>query len=725
MPPPASPSPQRQPFETGESFGSDMTIVSAEETTNLIGRQPADTTLNDYHAPPSPNTTNDKPPSTLPSLPKGAMAMPAPQSVYHPEPSLPNSGSDTPPFTPSQRLLPPESPSHVQFATYRDDEKQSPPRFHVEDTEGMRLEKGWVPWPLRPWFWIPFVLILTAAAIGLEVGLHFSKKNQGWPSSRDIGNETSVLHYVYTLPPVAVAAILVAMWTWTDIEIKKMQPYVDLVHGDSPPHRSLLLDYTRTNNFVVWTNAASNKHYLVALASLMVILSLAFQPLAAALLVVKDTWWQEPDVTLKSLQAIGLNQNLQFDDLSSFLAAAGYASAAVLYNLADPPFVNGPYTVAQFQLPTDLASNGTVFANTTAIKSETGCQPVPVQMTRRADGSGWDNSASSNGCSISWSVDNTVPLLFGTDTPTCDPAQPPQFSPVIFWFFTYQPQPMVSATYCYPSITLWDVNVNVDLASGNVTKVTELRPFTSSSNFSSFSANVTGTPLNGRAYNGIQFNLTNPDEFVRARRNATQLQLPASVYQAALLSKEGLIGSFQAGRFVELSNEVYRKYLALIAKNVYFLSAEEPLTMQVKTIKKRVWLSDTAVHLLAAALLLLAFFGTLVHLFHRSDRRDLRLRHEPGTIASAVSIGAQTGMGNLLAGMQHSKDISQALQDKKFRIDPHTMKIIMEGEEGYEYAASPMERRKSIFAALQGQSRVSRRFSRPPSMPDTPKSGSV
>jgi hypothetical protein len=49
-----------------------------------------------------------------------------------------------------------------------------------------------------------------------------------------------------TLPPVVIAMFLVAMWAWIDIEIKKMQPYIDLVHGDSPPQRSLLLDYTRT-----------------------------------------------------------------------------------------------------------------------------------------------------------------------------------------------------------------------------------------------------------------------------------------------------------------------------------------------------------------------------------------------------------------------------------------------------------------------------------------------
>jgi hypothetical protein len=54
--------------------------------------------------------------------------------------------------------------------------------------------------------------------------------------------------------------VLVALWAWTDIEIKKMQvrtplplfssshslqPYVDLARGQSPAHKSLLLDYTR------------------------------------------------------------------------------------------------------------------------------------------------------------------------------------------------------------------------------------------------------------------------------------------------------------------------------------------------------------------------------------------------------------------------------------------------------------------------------------------------
>jgi len=93
-----------------------------------------------------------------------------------------------------------------------------------------------------------------------------------------------------------------------------------------------------------------------------------------------------------------------------------------------------------------------------------------------------------------------------------------------------------------------------------------------------------------------------------------------------------------------------------------------------------------------------------------SERRYLNLKHEPGTIASAVSIGAQTGVGAVLSDKQTEKQMEAALQNRVFRIDPITNKIVMEGEPGYETAevpTSPMAkmRRKSILAVLQGQRR--------------------
>lgn len=49
---------------------------------------------------------------------------------------------------------------------------------YEKEREGS-VDLKWLPVPLRMWFWIPFVVVLVLAAIGLEVALHFSNKNQG------------------------------------------------------------------------------------------------------------------------------------------------------------------------------------------------------------------------------------------------------------------------------------------------------------------------------------------------------------------------------------------------------------------------------------------------------------------------------------------------------------------------------------------------------------------
>lgn len=54
------------------------------------------------------------------------------------------------------------------------------------------------------------------------------------------------------------------------------------------------LPFATISNAVVWVSAASNKHYLVAFTALMVLVSLTIQPLASAVLVVKNTWIQLP-----------------------------------------------------------------------------------------------------------------------------------------------------------------------------------------------------------------------------------------------------------------------------------------------------------------------------------------------------------------------------------------------------------------------------------------------
>jgi hypothetical protein len=180
---------------------------------------------------------------------------------------------------------------------------------------------------------------------------------------------------------------------------------------------------------------------------------------------------------------------------------------------------------------------------------------------------GWSNTATQGPCSITWTVDNSTINLFGATVPNCTSpgydTTPSQFQPVVFWFFTYEPNASASATFCSPSISLWDVTVNVDLATGNLTQVTVIRPFDASySNFSSASANITGAPLDGRAYNGVSFPFAQNNSFVLAREAAITLQLPAAVLQSAQNSPEGLASVFSTNGFAELSSQVYVRFFA-------------------------------------------------------------------------------------------------------------------------------------------------------------------
>ncbi|KAH9990969.1 hypothetical protein BJV74DRAFT_836704 [Russula compacta] len=625
----------------------------------------------------------------------------------------PSFGQDEIPGTPT---------SPAQYANYSPEKLYVPPAEPRHDITLVPSDASqWLPIPLRTWFWVTYVCVLISGAIALEVALHYSHKNggvssalgidynirvlsprAGWSTTWDA--ESGVLHYVYTLPAVAVTMILVGFWAWTDFSVKRLQPYIDLLHGDSPAQRSLLLDYTRTHNAIVWVQAASNRHYIVALASIVALIALSFQPMAAALFSVRDVYEKLPETHVSNFQALSLNEAQQVQDLTSFLGASGFASASIVYGLGDPPFIHDGYTVGAFQLPLQLATNGTLISNTTAILTNPGCRnpDQPVAMTRFSDGSGWNNSATFDGCQFFWQVNKTSVNLFGAQTMTnCTAFDTTNatFAPVIFWFFTYSPTPMASVTMCAPTIALLNVEASVDLASSNLTNVRPLSNLTAEQGaFTQYAGNITGAPLYGKAYNGLNWTDLVSDPFVTARAEAVQLQLPAAVFQNAVQSAEGLTAAFQNNTFASLSATVYRKYLSLLASLLYFVDAPQPMTVTVWTFRKRLFLAEVAVHVLSVGMILLAFFATFMHLAHRQERQGLRLFHEPGTLASAAALTAQTPMAQLLDGRQRAEEINQALQDRRFRIDPRRMKIVTEGEAGYEEAVSPRGWRRSFFS---------------------------
>jgi hypothetical protein len=164
---------------------------------------------------------------------------------------------------------------------------------------------------------------------------------------------------------------IVAMWAMTDIEIKRLQvcdrsPYqkspclnrfsptlTSLTRGPIlngvcswiTPARGKFSPFVVVHHYltqpgsksVAWVYAWQNGHTLIAITSVLVVMCIALQPLAAALLDVRDTFWDPQDCTftmiytsshsltnpgsafiVNNLAKVGLNKNEQFSDLTGW-----------------------------------------------------------------------------------------------------------------------------------------------------------------------------------------------------------------------------------------------------------------------------------------------------------------------------------------------------------------------------------------------------------------------
>ncbi len=179
-------------------------------------------------------------------------------------------------------------------------------------------------------------------------------------------------------------------------------------------------------------------------------------------------------------------------------------------------------------------------------------------------GAGLDNNATIPGCKSNWGVDHGTPSEFGESRPLnvssaiktlaeafgaeCDDESTilSNFRRVVFWFYTSQPSPLVTAIFCHPQIELWNVTATLDLATAKVISVVPMQKRTDV-------ASIMQTPLNGRPYNGIEAaGNFSTDYFTVSRQNATKLQLPAAVLQAASVN-----GVYNPDRFTALTDKVY------------------------------------------------------------------------------------------------------------------------------------------------------------------------
>ncbi|RMZ87093.1 hypothetical protein DV736_g5686, partial [Chaetothyriales sp. CBS 134916] len=244
-----------------------------------------------------------------------------------------------------------------------------------------RRTKPWISWKLSWWFALLLAVVDVALIAALIVLDRISHRNQGIIDVPQFANPsllfriTNVQQYygmLWTTLPSLIFTIFALFWAAVVGSVADRQPFVEL-HRGSTARRTILLDYRTYPSVYSWAVAFRNLHPHVALAMLLsLVVSVAFGPLSAHLLVTQSAYPSHP-LTLTNLTYLDFNAIGSTTNLQSFIDVA---TAVHAYDSAPAPWMTNEYAFNRFTLP---SSSGTVniSAPTIAYSGLLDCQTIP------------------------------------------------------------------------------------------------------------------------------------------------------------------------------------------------------------------------------------------------------------------------------------------------------------------------------------------------------------
>ncbi|KAI5461397.1 hypothetical protein BGZ63DRAFT_356587 [Mariannaea sp. PMI_226] len=243
----------------------------------------------------------------------------------------------------------------------------------------MHSKDGWKPLSLS----VPVLVTLTAftllIAASIETIAQRSKAQGGLALSPSLDEMPRYAWLAYLYVPNIVAVIYSTLWSWVDLDAKRMQPWFELSKPQGATAKdSIFLDYPYDFVAFVPFRAARRKHWPVFFSgTAMVIVFWLITPLQSAILGT-DSVVQKVDAQVgvrSELQALQQQETL----LNTEILNTGYAIGWL--DQPYPPFTTSSYALLPFYLedtsvPAMVQSNWT--ANTTKLSTELSCWPADV-----------------------------------------------------------------------------------------------------------------------------------------------------------------------------------------------------------------------------------------------------------------------------------------------------------------------------------------------------------
>ncbi|POR36025.1 Uncharacterized protein TPAR_03767 [Tolypocladium paradoxum] len=244
------------------------------------------------------------------------------------------------------------------------------------------IDHGWKPFSMTAPVLACLAALSLLIAAGIETLAQRSSENGGLALSPSLDDVPRWVTFAYKYVPNIAAALYSLMWSWVDLDVKRMQPWFELSKpGGARGEDSLFLDYPcEFVAFVPWTSA-KKKHWLVFLSgTTMMIIFWLITPLQSSIFGTGTVFRTQPVTLMNRSQLLPMADQVSL--LGPEVLNIGYAIGWL--GQTYPPFTAPeyallPYYVAKDPAPTTSEANWT--ATTTKLSTEITCWPA--QVTRK------------------------------------------------------------------------------------------------------------------------------------------------------------------------------------------------------------------------------------------------------------------------------------------------------------------------------------------------------
>ncbi|CAG8125983.1 unnamed protein product [Penicillium olsonii] len=126
-----------------------------------------------------------------------------------------------------------------------------------------REARGWRPVALRPAYLGALICSMLTIILCLEGLRQYSDREGGLAFFENTDDVSSAQSFAYNYLPIIVSLVLVVVWTVTDFDVLRLEPYFQLSRPEGAPATVLFINYNFGQTVLTPINAARRRHWVV------------------------------------------------------------------------------------------------------------------------------------------------------------------------------------------------------------------------------------------------------------------------------------------------------------------------------------------------------------------------------------------------------------------------------------------------------------------------------